>query len=322
MRTLISFTLFILIFLPPAVQADIYRWQDNSGSWHITDDPSTIPSRYRDQVKKEVLPEQPEEEPPPVEEDLPVQIPEGDEETAEAEEEEAATDAEEDSDEKSPETDTGPKTYKIEYTETEDSLELDVILNEKHTFTFMLDTGASYIILSREVAEELGYDPDEIMARVYVSTANGVITSRLVRIPTVQVGDAVVHNVKALVQEEENMGVKGLLGLSFLNEFDWSNDTMEEVLTLKEFTNKPEDEVYGGHNEKWWKKKFKDAKKQINEIQENLQELEDLKFKIVSRNSTRDWYVKIEEANLEFYKEELSLLDRKANQYAVPRSWR
>ena len=53
-----------------------------------------------------------------------------------------------------------------------------------------------------------------------------------------------------------------------------------------------------------------------------IRELDEMKFKLVSRKSTRDWYVKVLEANLDFYREELAILDRKANRYEVPRSWR
>jgi hypothetical protein len=34
-------------FLAPPASADIYRWEDESGVIHFTDDPSTIPAKYR-----------------------------------------------------------------------------------------------------------------------------------------------------------------------------------------------------------------------------------------------------------------------------------
>jgi len=326
MRTVFFFTLYILLFLPLAAQADIYRWQSSDGSWHFSDNLSKVPSRYRDQVKREALPEKAEENPSPIQEETAVQNPENPdalgEAKAEGKEEVAAVEKEEAVEEKAKEPDSGTKTYKIEYTEAEDSLELDVTFNEDKTFTFVLDTGASFVTLSRKSAEKLGYDPEEILPRVYMSTANGLVSANLIRLASVQVGDAVVHDVTAIVHGGEELGIDGLLGLSFLNEFDWSNDTMNEVLILKEFKNKPEDEVYGGHNEKWWRKKFEVAKKKIKRTEDYIEELKAMNMIVLYKRKRRDKEVKIQEANRDFHREELHILDRKANRYEVPRYWR
>lgn len=329
MRTVVFITICIFLFLPLAAQADLYRWQDSSGEWHFCDDPSKIPERYRDQVKREALPESPETPPPPIVESGPVK------ETAVAEPsgEEA----------RKPDSEVGPKTYMIEYTETEYSLKLDVTINENHTFPFLLDTGATFVSLSKSVGKELGYNRHDILPRIYISTANGLITCSLVRLDSVQVGDAVVRDVTAIVcgdnedeveqdeeeeNEEENIITRGALGLSFLNEFDWSNDTMEEVLTLKEFSHKPEDDVYGGHNEKWWRKKFKAAKKEIKETEEQIELVKDNEetrkkgIKTLYNSIIMEREIEILKANRDFFREELAILDRKANRYEVPRSWR
>ncbi len=273
MRTIFLSALCIFFLSSLEVHADVYRWQDKNGSWHFTDRLDKVPLEYKDQVKSEVLPEQPKEALPPIPQ-------------ATAVEDSRKKDEPKEESENS-ESEAGPKTYKIEYTDTEYILKLDVTINGNHTFPLLLDTGATFVSLSKEVGEELGYHRDDILPRLFISTANGVITCSLVRLDSVQVGDAIVHDVTAIVcgndedeveqAEEDESGeeyivTKGALGLSFLNEFDWSNDTMEEVLILREFTNKPKDDVYGGHNEKWWRKKFEAVKKEIKETEDQIQE--------------------------------------------------
>jgi len=41
----------ILVTLPSKSPADIYRWEDEGGGIHFTDDPSGIPAKYRGQAK-------------------------------------------------------------------------------------------------------------------------------------------------------------------------------------------------------------------------------------------------------------------------------
>ena len=40
----------ILVMLPSAAVAQLYRWVDGQGETHITDDPNNIPERYRPRV--------------------------------------------------------------------------------------------------------------------------------------------------------------------------------------------------------------------------------------------------------------------------------
>jgi hypothetical protein len=38
---------------------DVYRWKDDKGTVHFTDDPSLIPERHWDQIQREKMPEEP-----------------------------------------------------------------------------------------------------------------------------------------------------------------------------------------------------------------------------------------------------------------------
>lgn len=56
--------MFLLLSLPLVARADIYRWEDENGVLHFTDDVSNIPAAYRGKVKMFVK-EPTEPVPPP-----------------------------------------------------------------------------------------------------------------------------------------------------------------------------------------------------------------------------------------------------------------
>ncbi|MEI9475452.1 MAG: DUF4124 domain-containing protein, partial [Deltaproteobacteria bacterium] len=56
----ICFLLFFIFFLTPSVSfsAEIYRWTDEKGTIHFTDDPTNIPERYSKQGEQIYTPEE------------------------------------------------------------------------------------------------------------------------------------------------------------------------------------------------------------------------------------------------------------------------
>ncbi len=94
--------------------------------------------------------------------------------------------------------------------------------------TFLLDTGASSVVLPLEVATNLGYTPSDLSFIVQVGTANGVAVAAPIRIDRMEVGDIALRNVEALVLERGRLS-QPLLGMSFLNRlsgFDVSGNTL------------------------------------------------------------------------------------------------
>lgn len=63
----ICFFLFFVFLLIPSVSfsEEIYRWTDDKGTIHFTDDPSSIPERYSDQGQKIYTPEEKSDRLPP-----------------------------------------------------------------------------------------------------------------------------------------------------------------------------------------------------------------------------------------------------------------
>lgn len=90
---------------------------------------------------------------------------------------------------------------------------------------FMVDTGASSIVISQGDADRLGLDYKNAPQGL-ASTANGVAPFRLITLSSVRVGDVEVANVEAAVIPAPMRGA--LLGNSFLMRFQMKreNDVM------------------------------------------------------------------------------------------------
>lgn len=82
---------------------------------------------------------------------------------------------------------------------------------------FVVDTGASDIVLTREDAQRVGLPVDELAFVGVANTANGQVNTARVRLDEVALGGFVDTRVPALVNSGEMEG--SLLGMSYLNRF-------------------------------------------------------------------------------------------------------
>ena len=82
---------------------------------------------------------------------------------------------------------------------------------------FLVDTGASSIILSNNDGKKLGFDTEALSYWKSASTANGEILISPVILDQIKMGPIRFSNVKAFISQK-NME-KSLLGMSFINRF-------------------------------------------------------------------------------------------------------
>ena len=82
---------------------------------------------------------------------------------------------------------------------------------------FIVDTGATDIVLTLEDARALGFTDDDLAFLGTARTANGIVRTAQVRLDGVQLGDQQHRNIRALVNEGE-LHVS-LLGMTFLSRF-------------------------------------------------------------------------------------------------------
>jgi clan AA aspartic protease (TIGR02281 family) len=104
------------------------------------------------------------------------------------------------------------------------ALMVDATLNEAARGVFIVDTGATYTSISREMAEKLQLDLVNA-PKVYITTANGRIEVPKVRIHKLNVNGLEATDVEATVLDiHRGASFSGLLGLSFLRKFKLTID--------------------------------------------------------------------------------------------------
>jgi clan AA aspartic protease (TIGR02281 family) len=105
-------------------------------------------------------------------------------------------------------------------------------LDGQREIRLLIDTGASVTIVAPQVLEGLGYNLDSRTGRF--STANGEVDAPLVGIQSLTVGEQVVSpiTVGAIALPRRARPVDGLLGMNFLQKFEFSLDQQRSVLEL------------------------------------------------------------------------------------------
>lgn len=82
---------------------------------------------------------------------------------------------------------------------------------------FVVDTGATMMVLTQNDAQQIGLDPDNLRYSGQASTANGIVRTAGVFIDSVTLGDQTDRNVRAVVNGGELD--TSLLGMSYLDGF-------------------------------------------------------------------------------------------------------
>ncbi len=98
---------------------------------------------------------------------------------------------------------------------------------------FMVDTGASVVWISAEVANRVGIDYRSGQP-ILVNTAGGTKNAFAVRLPSVRVGSITLTDVEGAVGEGAGTGEMGLLGMSFLSRLSMTRDGNQLRLSHKE----------------------------------------------------------------------------------------
>jgi len=83
---------------------------------------------------------------------------------------------------------------------------------------FVIDTGASQVVLSQQDAKKVGIDPSGLAYLGTANTANGTVRTASVRLDTVVLGGLIDSDVRAVVNDGEMDG--SLLGMTYLGKFD------------------------------------------------------------------------------------------------------
>ncbi len=223
-----------LAALPAA--GEIYRWTDDAGRQHFTQDLNQVPARHRDAARKAAAapagpdPLQTYATPPRA---------------------------------RAPGRARGPHgTHEIRFERYGTLMMVQVQLNDQVVAPFLADTGASGISIPHAVAQELGIRIDASTPTVAVGTANGTVVEPLVELDSVQVGSARVEGLHANVSSTMRFG---LLGGAFFNNFVYQVDAAAGLITLA-----PNDSVRGGFTRMQWRERFVQVRAPLAAVEERL----------------------------------------------------
>jgi len=111
---------------------------------------------------------------------------------------------------------------------------LKVKINGKKKARLILDTGATSVQISSEIAEKLKINVSK-GKKVQCTLADGsVVWARSIMLDEIELDNVSVKDVSALVIENSiDQDSDGLLGMSFLNNFIFQIDTDKDLLILQ-----------------------------------------------------------------------------------------
>ncbi len=93
---------------------------------------------------------------------------------------------------------------------------------------FLIDTGASVVVLTPKDAEKAGLRPKDLTYNAPMNTASGQVMAAHADIASISIGNVIVHNVRAVVIPKGL--THSLLGMSFLGELRKLEVTPEELI--------------------------------------------------------------------------------------------
>ena len=185
-----------LAFTGPAFATEYYRWVDGNGVLHITDNLHNVPPTQRPNAGRVQAPDSPRQAEP----------------------------------EKKP----APRKASVPMEKHGSVALVQATLNNIRALKFVVDTGASYTLISNAVASDLGIDLGANLKTMPFQTANGLINAPITNIESISIGGLEIRNLAIAIHDAvPDPQIAGLLGLNFLTNFKMDIDTQKGFLHLE-----------------------------------------------------------------------------------------
>lgn len=97
---------------------------------------------------------------------------------------------------------------------------------------FVLDTGASLMVVDHEVINALGYSAREGTGLSVVSSVVGREQGYRLIVEGFETLGRKITNIEVTVHDLKEQGVEGLVGMSFLEQFPWCLDPARKVISV------------------------------------------------------------------------------------------
>jgi clan AA aspartic protease (TIGR02281 family) len=193
-----GFVIALGLWVLPSLSAatDILRWVDEKGIVHFTDNVHNIPEKYRGNATRIKAVEPPRQAEPAKPE---------------------------------------PAKASVSLQQRGQVAIVQATLNGKAPASLIVDTGASYTMISRAIAKELEIEIDgKNLPTIPFQTANGVISAPVVKLESIEIGGMQIRDLTAAVYDTfPDASVSGLLGLNFLSHFRMDIDSKNGLLHLE-----------------------------------------------------------------------------------------
>jgi clan AA aspartic protease (TIGR02281 family) len=263
--------------LASLAHAEIYRWTDARGNVHFTQDLSQVPASARTEAERSARTETQRSSPSAA----------------------VALAA------RTPRTRVSANgVLQIPFEKQGNAMIVYARVNDAVTAPFLVDTGASDVLVPAHVAQAAGIQVGRDTPHQTYQTANGLVETPVVTIGSIQVGEARVENLRGSVSGGMSIG---LLGGTFFNNFTFQIDPAANVITLF-----PNALVRGGANQNEWRARFRELREAQTAIDEHL----------TGPELTDPARIAELEQRREAVTAELAALDDEANLAGVPQAWR
>lgn len=188
---------FFLLLPVLTLSAEFYRWVDSNGVVHFTDNLHQIPESLRSSATRIKTQQSPGSADSAVKRSSPDKI-------------------------------------SIPIEKNGQIVTVEATINQKTSARFVVDTGASFTMISSATARELDIDVSRNRPTIPFQTANGVIQAPLVSLESIDVGGMEVRNLTAAIHDfAPDSKISGLLGLDFLSSFRMDIDRDKGMLHLE-----------------------------------------------------------------------------------------
>jgi clan AA aspartic protease (TIGR02281 family) len=237
MRVILWACVFLLLQVPWG-WGKIYKWTDDNGKVHFTDNPATIPDAYHNQIEThashrsasdDLVPRQVRSQPTPSHAARP------------------------------------PQAFVVPLRRTGNALLVQVTIDGFVRAPLMVDTGASFTVIATQTAQRLGLNLHRA-ATIPMRSASGVFFAHFTKVRSIKVGDAVVKDVEVVVHDISPGREQGLLGMSFLDHFNVTIHTLQDAMDLTPLDQVAGMPLYDGKPQSWWQNKFRFYRRQVSYI--------------------------------------------------------
>jgi aspartyl protease family protein len=132
---------------------------------------------------------------------------------------------------------------------------INVTINGSVTAPMALDTGATGMIISPELADTLSLlNKSKLQLWITAGGIGGAVPAILTIIDTVQVGGAEDHFIPTTITTIRSDAFSGLIGMDFMANYNIEIDTTKHVVVFKELSLRSN--MPGGHDEAWWRNNY------------------------------------------------------------------